>query len=129
MLITAFDDLSFIQLGPFDLFAWQLLWVSGLFVCQRFHEDKTLRPLPRLLHPLWLFSGKRPINYTADDVDGAFEGRVLRGSTSSISAALHPAGRAASERPASPAAQAAQVHSEKSQRSPGTESPDSFSNL
>src|SRR6202022_13966 len=32
----------FIQLGPFDLFAWQLLWVGGLFIGQRFQENKAL---------------------------------------------------------------------------------------
>jgi hypothetical protein len=55
MLTTAFGDLPFIQLGPFDLFAWQFLWVSGLFIGQRLHEDETL-PLPRSLHLLLMFS-------------------------------------------------------------------------
>jgi len=55
-LVTAFKDLPFIQLGPFDLFAWQLLWVGGLFFGQRFHENKALLPLPRLLRPLLLIS-------------------------------------------------------------------------
>jgi hypothetical protein len=27
MLVNASKDLSFVQLGPFDLFAWQCLWV------------------------------------------------------------------------------------------------------
>jgi hypothetical protein len=31
LLVAAFKDLPFIQLGPFDLFGWQLLWVGGLF--------------------------------------------------------------------------------------------------
>ena len=44
MLVTAFKDLPFIQLGPFDLFAWQLLWVCGLFIGQRFQENKALLP-------------------------------------------------------------------------------------
>jgi hypothetical protein len=44
MLLTAFKDLPFIQLGPFDLFAWQLLWVCGLFIGQRFQENKALLP-------------------------------------------------------------------------------------
>ena len=55
-LVTAFKDLPFIQLGPFDLFAWQLLWVGGLFFGQRFHENKALLPLTRLLRPLLLIS-------------------------------------------------------------------------
>ncbi len=53
LLITAFEGVSFIQLGPFDLFAWQLLWISGLFLGQRFYKGKTLLPLP-VLHPLLL---------------------------------------------------------------------------
>jgi hypothetical protein len=56
MLVTAFKDLPFIQLGPFDLFAWQLLWVGGLFIGQRFQENKALLPLSRLLHSLLLIS-------------------------------------------------------------------------
>ena len=56
MLVTAFKDLPFIQLGPFDLFAWQLLWVGGLFIGQRFQENKALLPLSRLLHLLLLIS-------------------------------------------------------------------------
>jgi hypothetical protein len=47
MLTTAFGDLPFIQLGPFDLFAWQFLWASGLFIGQRLHEDETLPYLDR----------------------------------------------------------------------------------
>jgi hypothetical protein len=56
MLVTAFRDLPFIQLGPFDLFAWQLLWVGGLCIGQRFYEKKALLPLPQLLRPLFLIS-------------------------------------------------------------------------
>jgi hypothetical protein len=56
LLVTAFKDLPFIQLGPIDLFAWQLLWVGGLFIGQRFQENKALLPLPRLLRPLLLIS-------------------------------------------------------------------------
>jgi hypothetical protein len=51
-LITAFQGVSFIQLGPFDLFAWQLLWVSGLFFGQRFHKGKTLLPVSGVVHRL-----------------------------------------------------------------------------
>jgi hypothetical protein len=56
MLVTASKDYSFVQLGPFDLFAWQLLWVGGLFIGQRFLENKALLPAPHLLRPLLLFS-------------------------------------------------------------------------
>jgi hypothetical protein len=56
LLLTASKDLSFVQLGPFDLLAWQLLWVSGLFIGQRFLENKSMLPIPYLLRPLLLLS-------------------------------------------------------------------------
>ena len=56
MLVTASKDLPFIQLGPFDLLAWQLLWVGGLFIGQRFLENKSLLPMPHLLRPLLVLS-------------------------------------------------------------------------
>ena len=52
MLVTAGKDLPFVQLGPFDLLAWQLLWVGGLFIGQHFLENKSLLPMPDLLRPL-----------------------------------------------------------------------------
>src|ERR1700757_4623657 len=52
MLVTASKDRPFVQLGPFDLLAWQLLWVGGLFIGQRFLENKSLLPMPDLLRPL-----------------------------------------------------------------------------
>jgi hypothetical protein len=36
MLVAEGKDLTFVQLGPFDLFAWQFLWISGLYIGQRF---------------------------------------------------------------------------------------------
>jgi hypothetical protein len=56
MLVTASKDLSFVQLGPFDLLAWQFLWVGGLFIGQRFLENKSLLPMPHLLRPLLVLS-------------------------------------------------------------------------
>ena len=56
MLVTASKDLPFVQLGPFDLLAWQLLWVGGLFIGQRFLEKKSLLPIPHLLRPLLVLS-------------------------------------------------------------------------
>ena len=56
MLLNASKDLSFVQLGPFDLFAWQFLWVGGLFIGQRFLENKSLLPMPHLLRPLLVLS-------------------------------------------------------------------------
>jgi hypothetical protein len=54
LLLAASRDLPFVQLGPFDLFAWQLLWVGGLFIGQRFVENEPLLPMPHLLRPLLL---------------------------------------------------------------------------
>src|SRR5271170_4640970 len=56
MLVNSSKDLPFVQLGPFDLLAWQLLWVGGLFIGQRFLEDQALLPTPRLLRPLLILS-------------------------------------------------------------------------
>ncbi|MGA8657957.1 MAG: OpgC domain-containing protein [Chthoniobacterales bacterium] len=56
LLVTASKDLPFVQLGPFDLLAWQLLWVGGLFLGQRFLENKALLPMPHLLRPLLVLS-------------------------------------------------------------------------
>jgi hypothetical protein len=55
LLLTALKDLPFVQLGPFDLLAWQFLWVGGLFVGQRFLQGKPLLPPFRWLRPI-LFS-------------------------------------------------------------------------
>ena len=56
MLVTASKDLPFVQLGPFDFLAWQLLWVGGLFIGQRFLENRTRLPTPHLLRPLLVLS-------------------------------------------------------------------------
>src|ERR1700752_979759 len=54
ILVTASQGLPFVELGPFDLLAWQLLWVGGLFIGQRFVENEPLLPMPHLLRPLLL---------------------------------------------------------------------------
>jgi hypothetical protein len=46
ILVTASKGVSFIELGPFDLLAWQLLWIVGLFFGQRFGQNKKLLRLP-----------------------------------------------------------------------------------
>jgi hypothetical protein len=56
ILVNASNDLPFFQLGPFDLLAWQFLWLGGLFIGQRFLENKALLPAPNLLRPLLLLS-------------------------------------------------------------------------
>src|ERR1700688_2326742 len=56
ILLNDSKNLPFVQLGPFDLFAWQFLWVGGLFIGQRFLENKSLLPTPHLLRPLLVLS-------------------------------------------------------------------------
>jgi hypothetical protein len=56
VLVTASKDLSFIQLGPFDPLAWQLLWVGGLFIGQRFLENRAHLPTAQSLRPLFVLS-------------------------------------------------------------------------
>jgi hypothetical protein len=56
LLLADLKDLPFVQLGPFDLFAWQLLWVGGLFIGQRFLDNEPLLPMPHLLRPLFILS-------------------------------------------------------------------------
>jgi hypothetical protein len=55
-LVTASRDLPFVQLGPFDLLAWQFLWIGGLFIGQRFLENKALVPTAHLLRTLSILS-------------------------------------------------------------------------
>jgi hypothetical protein len=47
LLVTATKDLSYINPGPFDVLAWQFLWVSGLFCGQRLCEKNRPWPLPK----------------------------------------------------------------------------------
>jgi hypothetical protein len=47
LLLYTVKDSPFIELGPFDLLAWQVLWVSGLFIGQRFQENKAFLPRSR----------------------------------------------------------------------------------
>jgi hypothetical protein len=56
ILTYSSKDLPFVQLGPFDLLAWQFLWVGGLFIGQRFLESKALLPTSRLLRSLLILS-------------------------------------------------------------------------
>jgi hypothetical protein len=51
-LSAAVSQLPFIELGPFDLLAWQLLWVGGLFVGQRLLGNASLLPKNRLLRAI-----------------------------------------------------------------------------
>src|SRR6266403_1280395 len=56
ILVNASKQLPFVQLGPFDLLAWQFLWVGGLFIGQRFLAKEALLPTPHLLRPLLVLS-------------------------------------------------------------------------
>jgi hypothetical protein len=56
LLVAALKDLPFVQLGPFDLFAWQLLWVSGLFIGQHFLDNQRLLSMPHSLRPIFFLS-------------------------------------------------------------------------
>jgi hypothetical protein len=56
ILVSASKDLPFVQLGPFDLLAWQFLWVGGLFVGQRFLENRVLLPTAHSLRTLFILS-------------------------------------------------------------------------
>jgi hypothetical protein len=57
VLVGATKTLPFIQLGPFDLCAWQLIWIAGLFIGQRSQETKPLLPRAGLLHLLlWILA-------------------------------------------------------------------------
>ena len=49
LLVTATKDLSYINPGPFDVLAWQFLWVGGLFCGQRLCEKKRAVALPNPL--------------------------------------------------------------------------------
>ena len=47
LLALACKDISYVQLGPFDLLAWQFLWICGLFFGQRFQGNGWVLRLPR----------------------------------------------------------------------------------
>jgi hypothetical protein len=55
LLVTATKDLSYINPGPFDVLAWQFLWISGLFCGQRLCEKERALPLPKSLPPILIF--------------------------------------------------------------------------
>jgi hypothetical protein len=73
MLVTASKDLPFVQLGPFDLLAWQLLWVGGLFIGQRFLENKSLLPMPHLLRPLFVLFAIAFIVWRRNTITGGLD--------------------------------------------------------
>jgi hypothetical protein len=46
LLGLACKDISYVQLGPFDLLAWQFLWICGLCFGQRFQGNGSVLTLP-----------------------------------------------------------------------------------
>jgi hypothetical protein len=50
LLVTASRGIPYVELGPFDILAWQLLWISGLFFGQRFQGGAAVTNIPSSLH-------------------------------------------------------------------------------
>lgn len=48
-LVAATKTVSYVELGPFDLLAWQLLWVGGLWLGQRAGREEGASALPGAL--------------------------------------------------------------------------------
>ena len=55
-LLTTAGNLSFVQLGSFDLLAWQFLWVGGLFIGQCLLGNQQLPVVPHWLRPVLILS-------------------------------------------------------------------------
>jgi hypothetical protein len=49
LLVTGFRGNPYVELGPFDILAWQLLWISGLFLGQRFQGGAAFALIPSSL--------------------------------------------------------------------------------
>jgi len=54
LLVTASRGIPYVELGPFDILAWQLLWISGLFFGQRFQGGAVVTHLPSSLQRVLL---------------------------------------------------------------------------
>jgi len=54
LLVTASRGNPYVELGPFDILAWQLLWISGLFFGQRFQGGAAVIHLPSSLQRVLL---------------------------------------------------------------------------
>src|ERR1700730_486614 len=48
-LVTACRGIPYVEFGPFDILAWQLLWISGLFFGQRFQGGASVTHIPSSL--------------------------------------------------------------------------------
>jgi hypothetical protein len=49
LLVTTSRGIPYVELGPFDILAWQLIWISGLFLGQRFQAGAVVIQIPRSL--------------------------------------------------------------------------------
>ena len=54
LLVTASKGIPYVELGPFDILAWQLLWISGLFFGQRFQAGAAIPDIPTSLQRVLL---------------------------------------------------------------------------
>jgi hypothetical protein len=54
LLVTASRDIPYVELGPFDILAWQLVWISGLFFGQRFQGGAAVPHIPSSLQRVLL---------------------------------------------------------------------------
>jgi hypothetical protein len=54
LLATGCRGIPCVELGPFDILAWQLLWISGLFLGQRFQGGVAVTHIPSSLQRVLL---------------------------------------------------------------------------
>lgn len=54
LLVTGCRGIPCVELGPFDILAWQLLWISGLFLGQRFQGGVAVIHIPSSLQRVLL---------------------------------------------------------------------------
>jgi hypothetical protein len=54
LLVTGCRGIPCVELGPFDILAWQLLWISGLFLGQRFQGGVAVTHIPSSLQRVLL---------------------------------------------------------------------------
>lgn len=52
LLWSGWKDNPYIEPGPFDLLAWQLLWIIGLFLGQRYEKQKAGWEFPVMIQPV-----------------------------------------------------------------------------
>ena len=55
ILTAPIRDQAFVQMGPFDLFSWQLLWIGGLIFGRSLQEEKSVLQFSRRTEVVILF--------------------------------------------------------------------------